>query len=130
MTRLRQSRRLAFAWLLFAAAVVARAAMPAGWMPSVDQGGVRVLLCTGYGPVSVLLDADGQLQEEEPQQETRHDPCPFGVATAKAFDLPQALALDLPASAFSVLSGPALAAARLAAWRSLRPPARGPPILA
>lgn len=128
VTRLRQSRRLTFVWLLLVAALMVRAAVPAGWMPSVDRGGVRIVLCTGYGPVTVVLDAAGHVHKDEPQHKAPHDPCPFGLAAAKALDLPPEIGLALPPAAIAALTGPALAAARFVAWRSLRPPARGPPL--
>lgn len=128
MTSLRRSR-LTFVWLLLAAALLARALMPAGWMPTVEQDGIRIALCTGYGPVTVVLDREGAPRKDGPQRQSPHDPCPYGVATAQALDLPPALALNLPPAAVAALTGPAVVTARLVAERSLRPPARGPPAL-
>jgi hypothetical protein len=119
-----------FAWLLFAAALLARAAVPAGWMPSAGQDGVRIVLCSGYGSVTAVIDAAGHVHKEEPQHKAPHDPCPFGLAAAKALDQPPDIGIAPPLPVFAALTGPALAAARLVVRRGLRPPARGPPSFA
>lgn len=124
-------RRLSWpiVWLLLAAALLVRLALPAGWMPVVAADGIRIELCSGSGPMYAVLAADGSIHPEGPA--AKHDPCPFGLAGATPFDLPPPpLVLPLPPAALTALLQPALIAARLTAWRSTRPPARGPPVLA
>lgn len=92
-------------------------------MPVADQHGMRVAICTGSGPATVTIDP-GLPREQQPR-----DPCPYGLATGNALDLPQAIYVPaLPV--FAAVAYPGLVAARLAAWHALRPPARGPPAIA
>lgn len=112
-----------FGLLLLAATLLLRAAVPSGFMPVADQHGVRVAICTGSGPATVTIDPG------PPQKDPPRDPCPYGLATGDALDLPVAIVVPA-APAFVAVSYPGLAAARLTAWRALRPPARGPPAFA
>lgn len=123
-------RRLAatLCWLLLASAIVARALVPAGWMPVATKRGIEVVLCTGQGPVTMVLGLDGTPHQRQP--DSPRDPCPYGVAGAQPFDLAAAPQLPLPPAVLAAIRTPALVAARLAAWRALRPPARGPPAFA
>lgn len=117
-------------WSLVAAALFLRAVVPAGWMPAAHESGLRIALCSGSGPQFVTLERDGTLRRDAPVPVQPRDPCPFGLAMAMAADLPAPVALPLPPAALAALVGPVLAAARLVAWRAIRPPARGPPVLA
>jgi hypothetical protein len=111
-------------WLLLFLAVLVRAMLPQGFMPVASSEGIRVALCTGSGPSFMVLGRDGKLHQEEPEQKST--PCPYALA-AGAADLPPPLVLPLAPEALRNQTLPALAAARLTAWRALRPPARGPP---
>lgn len=127
------SRRLshALAVLLLAAALFTRALVPSGWMPVSGTDGLRIALCTGEGPVTLVMEADGSVHREAPQdRQDIRDPCPYGVTVAKAFYLPSAAAMPLAPERMAALVAPALMAVRLVIWRSLRPPARGPPAFA
>lgn len=113
------------ALVLLALAVLARALVPSGWMPVAHAGELKVMLCSGSGPVAISIDLGKNAAPQTPR-----DPCPYGVTTAAAADVPPPLALivaprwpDTPAFAAPI-------AARLVAWRATRPPARGPPTLA
>ncbi len=112
--------------LLLAAALLARLLVPGGWMPVIDaSGAVRVAICTGAGPTTITLHTDPAGQPEAPR-----DPCPYGLAGAQALAVPPPPALPLAPAALALLLLPALLAARLVAWRAMRPPARGPPVFA
>ncbi len=122
-------------WLLLAGALLLRAAMPTGWMPTTDETGFRILLCSGSGPVeTATAELKERLQAGHAQQndgnDTPRDPCPFGLALSQALAMPAAPVADLPPEAVAALDGPAPVTARLVARRSLRPPARGPPSFA
>jgi len=121
-----------FSLLLIAAALLARALVPGGWMPVSGTDGIRIALCTGHGPVAMVMAADGTVHPDDDRggPSDRRDPCPFGIAAAKAFALPQQAALALPPERLDALLAPAFIAARLVAWRATRPPARGPPAFA
>lgn len=129
MTRVRPSR-LPFYWLLLAAALLLRAAVPAGWMPMAGQDGVRIALCTGVGTEFLTLGSDGRLHKDAPLPASPRDPCPFALAAAHAADVPPTVALPQPPARLAALLAPALAQAAATARRNLRPPARGPPSLA
>jgi hypothetical protein len=97
-----------------------------GMMPVADAGGIRIVLCTGSGPVETVLDTGKQ--HGEPAK-TTHEPCAFGVlgmgALADAqtgLDSP-AIAPALPPAALPPLPARAPPAASL-------PPPTGPPFLA
>jgi hypothetical protein len=118
-------------WLLAAVVLLLRAAVPAGWMPQAEGGELRVALCSGSGPIELILGADGTYHREAPAQPVRHDPCPFGLATAQALDLPTALAIEPPLYAQAPdLLPQARYTVPPRVHRALRPPSRGPPALA
>lgn len=118
----------AFTLLLLTAALLARAALPAGWMPVAQDGGVRIAICTGQGAVMAVLGPDGKIHRDAP--EAPRNPCPFGMAGGEPFALPTLA--PLPAAPLMLEQTPvaALAAIELTIRRSLRPPARGPPAFA
>lgn len=118
-------RRLhpAFAVLLLAATLALRIATPAGYMPVADAQGLRVAICSGSAAGFVEIDPG------LPGKQGPRDPCPYGLAMGGALDVPPGLALPA-APQFAPALYPGLIAARLTAWRALRPPARGPPTFA
>lgn len=117
--------------LLAALALCVRAAVPSGWMPVADQGGIRIEICSGAGPMAMVLERDGSLHEErEPNAPPPRDPCPFGTAPAMAADLPQSAVLAPPPLTEPQEHARATAFAALPFTRSVKPPARGPPRLA
>lgn len=112
-----------FVLLLLVATLGLRLAIPAGYMPVADEHGIRVQICTGAGTTFVELDP-GTSGQEQPR-----DPCPYGIAMGAALDAPEAPVLaEAPVHAAPAYAG--LIPARLVAARSLRPPARGPPVFA
>ena len=115
--------------LLLAAALAARALVPTGWMPVADQGGVRILLCSGQGPVTKMISLGGQQPDHGQDQTPPNDTCPFALL-AQPFDMADHGILPVAPVIGTELPVAALAAVRLVVWRSLRPPARGPPAFA
>ncbi|MFM5952977.1 MAG: DUF2946 family protein [Novosphingobium sp.] len=111
---------------LLVAALALRMVVPSGFMPVADAHGLRMAICSGSGPAFVELDPG----HKAPASPEVRDPCPYGLAAHAALDLPPSLALPAAPERFAVLPYPGLAAARLTAWRALRPPARGPPAFA
>ncbi|MFC0588840.1 hypothetical protein ACFFF7_05385 [Novosphingobium aquiterrae] len=110
------------ALLVLALAVLARLALPSGWMPVAHAGEIKIMLCSGAGPVAVSLDLGKGTAPQTPR-----DPCPYGVASAAPADLPPPIALPDDRHWPEVPAFAAPHAARLVAWRATRPPARGPP---
>lgn len=113
-----------FGLLLLALALVVRALLPQGFMPVASAEGLRMEMCGGAGPVTIVLDRDAQ-----PQNGQKPAPCPYALAGA-GIDLPPELVLPAPLAHIAPPPAPQPVAARLAAQRALRPPARGPPTLA
>lgn len=122
MTALRRLDPL-FVLLLLLATLALRLALPAGTMPVADQHGLRAQLCSGAGTTWVALDPAA------PGPEQPRDPCPYGLALGAALDLPAPLLVP-PPPADSAEARPAAATALALARRTLRPPARGPPLFA
>ncbi len=113
-----------FGLLLLALALVVRALLPQGFMPVASAEGLRMEMCGGTAPVTIVLD-----REAQPQNGQKSAPCPYAVAGA-GIDLPPGLILPAPPAHIAPPPNPQPVAARLAAQRSLRPPARGPPTIA
>ena len=98
-----------------------RALVPVGFMPDLDTlgaGHLDIVLCTGHGPVSLTLDANGV--PAKPHRSPGAD-CPFGMALGKGFVAPAA-----PALPYAIVA--AGTTARTDAARGLRPPSQGPPL--
>ncbi|MFM6933094.1 MAG: hypothetical protein ACKOUT_12720 [Novosphingobium sp.] len=118
----------ALLWLLAALAICVRAAVPSGWMPVADQGGIRIEICTGTGSTAMVLERDGSLHEQPaPQAPAPRDPCPFGTAPAMAADLPPVVILPAPPLLEPQEHARASAFAARPFVRGLSPPATGPP---
>jgi len=73
-------RRFHFAAVYIAlAAMVLRALVPLGWMPSASAAGVPLAICTMQGAITLTLDAHGKPQK--PANGTHHtEACPFAAA--------------------------------------------------
>ncbi|PLK27305.1 hypothetical protein C0V78_10720 [Novosphingobium sp. TH158] len=118
--------------LLAVIALLIRAAVPSGWMPVAQDGGIHIAICSGSGPMEMVLSKDGTLQREGAPQvpQAPRDPCPYGVAPAMAFDVPAPVLLPPPPLVQPEAHARAQAFAARSFPRSLRPPSRGPPALA
>lgn len=117
-------------WLALVAAVLLRAALPSGWMPVAQDDGIRVLLCSGSGPVEIVVPVKRAAEPSNGDHgAVPNEPCPYGLALAKVMDMPAAAPEVAMPHAGKALDGERLAAARLAILHNLRPPARGPPTL-
>lgn len=119
-------------WLL-ALVLALRSLVPTGWMPTAGDDGIRVLLCTGSGPVALVLHPggdhrDGDHRDGDGAPGEIRDPCPFAVALGKAAPPPPPDAEIAPAVAHAQAHVAMLATIGAIVRRSLRPPARGPPL--
>jgi len=126
MQAMRSSTRWSL-WLL-ALVLAMRAFVPTGWMPTAGNDGIRVLLCTASGPVALVLHPGGDHRDGDGAPGETRDPCPFAVALGKALAPPPPLAAIIPA--FPDAREHVAVMAKIGAFvrRSLRPPARGPPL--
>jgi hypothetical protein len=114
------------------AAMMLRALLPDGWMPtSSANAGAVLTICTMDGPARVVLGDDGQPHKQQPAGHNSggREVCPF--AAAQHFAAPVNLAsLTAPSVAAPVLYGKA--ATEISGARDLYAPQapRGPPHLA
>lgn len=120
MTRAWGNRRIAgWAWLLIAAVLLLRAAVPQGFMPerTVD-GSITLTICGSGGLVHIPLKKDAPKKDNAPSH------CSFaGIGVA---DLPPPLALPVLEWTAPAFVERHEAAQRIAALYP-RPPSRGPP---
>lgn len=118
-------RRLFAAALLLAFAM--RVLIPTGFMPTQTAGGIVISLCTGQGPVNVVL-----LGGEEPagHQQADGGPCMFAAGLAGGLLAPEALASVTAFSAAAArILGAAIADLTVHRLAAPPPPALGPPAL-
>jgi hypothetical protein len=103
---------------------ILRSLIPPGFMPGIDaagEGRIEVVVCTGAGLKTLVLDEKGNPVAPDDRQSGSADECPFGAVTAKAFLLPDALPqAPRPVS----VQDRAVDLRNLA----LKPPAQGPPL--
>lgn len=118
------------ALLLVCFALFAKVAIPAGFMPNVTSHGLVIELCTGTGPVSVVIEIPsekGAAGKDQHKGGKADAPCAFAGlgAPALAGADPAILAIAL---AFILALGLCVAP-RLPSTqpRYLRPPLRAPP---
>jgi hypothetical protein len=121
--------RTRFVAALFALVLLARLLVPAGWMPSA-QDGRWISICSGSGEAMVWIDADGTAHADKDGGDQHKDgSCVFSAAS---------LAFSLPAAPFVVAALPAYVAAPVLALPSVAigrglaappPPKTGPPVL-
>lgn len=113
-----------FAAQLTLALFALRALVPVGYMPDLAAAGdgqVRIVICTGYGSKSILVDETGAPADDRGTSQPGHGDCPFGTASGAAFLAPEpALAPLHPVLAQGFLPP--------AGAQSLTPPAQGPPL--
>jgi len=105
----------ALAALIVAAALAVRVLVPAGYMPTLDNGRIVIGICNGYGPMTMAIAVSGLDHHGDADGHQAQSPCAFADL---ALPLIGAVALLLAEAL------PPRAAARL------RPPLRGPPLVA
>jgi hypothetical protein len=113
--------------LLMAAALLLRVAVPAGFMPVVEEGRFTVLICSGTGPARMQVAMPGMAHG---QHDTAEPPksCAFSDLSLQA--LGGADPVQLAAAILYAFVAALLLAAALPVRPSahLRPPLRGPPL--
>jgi hypothetical protein len=108
-TKLSALRR-AGVWLALAAMIL-RAALPAGWMPGTASG-IPLVICTAAGAVTLPFDIDGR--PLSPQ--STHDTAPCVFAAAPPLATPATTPAILPPSwhtAYAALPEPVQSSGRL-----------------
>ncbi len=69
---------------LLMAALVFRALIPTGFMPTHENGTLVMELCSGFGTKSVVVDLDDQESSTSSSQLFEHSPCGFAAAALSA----------------------------------------------
>jgi hypothetical protein len=87
LSRLRRDDTRAFfaCWVLFA--FLLHALVPVGFMPdlkALQQGVVKIVICTAQGSGSLFVDKDGQPAHAPQHDKAKKDVCPFGAAPQTA----------------------------------------------
>ncbi|WP_298675784.1 hypothetical protein [uncultured Sphingomonas sp.] len=120
----------ALAALIVAAALLVRVLVPAGYMPTLDNGRIVIAVCSGYGPAMMAITIPGLDHHDAQDGDQAKSPCAFAdlalpmIGGADPIQLAQALLFILAIALLLAETAPPRAAARL------RPPLRGPPLIA
>jgi hypothetical protein len=111
--------------LLVGVALLLRILVPAGFMPSLDNGRLVVAICNGVGHARIVLDLPGLEHKRDGQVQS---PCAFAdlampsLSGADPIQLAALIAFVLLLGTVFAIALPPKAAPRL--W----PPLRGPPL--
>ncbi|WP_298891248.1 hypothetical protein [uncultured Sphingomonas sp.] len=120
----------ALAALIVAAALAVRVLVPAGYMPTLDNGRIVIGICNGYGPMTMAIAVSGLDHHGDADGHQAQSPCAFAdlalplIGGADPIQLAEALLFILAVALLLAEALPPRAAARL------RPPLRGPPLVA
>jgi hypothetical protein len=117
---------------LIAAALLMKVVVPAGFMPVALRGTLVLGFCSGYGPktIAVTIPAREERSSPDEHQQKSEMPCAFAGLSMLGLPAVDPLLLAL-AIAFLVERAIRTATPIPAITRSyLRPPLRGPPLLA
>jgi hypothetical protein len=114
-----------FALCVLLMAMLLRALVPSGWMPTNDlpSGASFIVICSSAGMKTILVDGNGKPIEEE-RSAHAPDSCAFGNAVA--FGLPEAH--HVFASLANVKAAPTVTPKRLAGVKSDPGHNRDPPV--
>jgi hypothetical protein len=121
------SKRASRVLLLVALAVLARAAIPAGWMPTVQGERIAVSVCSGEGRAVMWLDKAGKLHKSNPSQDDQDHPCAF-ASVSPALNAPDVLSVHL-VSGKTVLTSADRQVSIGQGLAAPPPPSTGPPVL-
>ena len=125
LRRLALSHRRLFA-LLFAAALLVKLLVPAGYMPVFNGKTLTVAMCNGSGPVTVTIPMSGDHEGKQGQQGA-DQPCAFSSLAGQSLAAADPVLLAAALVFAFVLALFALQLPPLRRDDHLRPPLRGPP---
>ncbi|MFS0735636.1 DUF2946 family protein [Sphingomonas sp. 1P06PA] len=118
--------------LLIALALAMKLLVPTGFMPTVAGGQIVVTLCSGSGPVKMMMTLPGTGHHDaDDHGAAKHEPpCAFSGLTMPALSGADPVLLTAQILFAMVLALHALVAIPLPARSFLRPPLRAPPLSA
>ncbi|MBN9504545.1 MAG: DUF2946 family protein [Altererythrobacter sp.] len=123
---IRAHRSRTWLWLLLAAALAMRAFVPQGYMVTAGQDQIAISICTGQGPMIVLVDRHGDDHSHGDKQDAAQQ-CAFADLTVPGLTAVPPVALALALAFILALWLAEAAPLRLTQAGRLRPPLRGPP---
>lgn len=129
LRRLVASHRLV-AGAILALALAMKLVMPTGFMPTVADGRIVVRMCSGTGPMTMVMTIPGLEQgkhDGEGHPDRHEPPCAFSGLSAPSLAAADPILLALAILFVLSMGVRALAAPTTAAPPYLRPPLRGPP---
>jgi hypothetical protein len=131
MSRLRAfvRRNPALAALIVALALVLRAVVPGGFMPSSDHRQIVVAICTGSGPATAVIAVPLADSTDTGDHVKGDKPCAFGTLSLTSLAAADAVLLALALLFALALSLRPMVPARALSAPFLRPHLRGPPAL-
>ncbi|WP_294251394.1 hypothetical protein [uncultured Sphingomonas sp.] len=128
LRRLVASHRVV-AGAILALALVMKLLIPAGFMPTVANGQMVVRMCSGAGPMTMVMAIPGL--ENRTDRESHHDkheqPCAFSGLSTPSLAAADPILLALAILFVLAMGVRAVAEPTTAAPAHLRPPLRGPP---
>jgi hypothetical protein len=126
---LRGRRHLAMAVIMLA--LLMRLLLPTGFMPDVSAGKITIALCTGHGPAVVEMAMPSGGGHHDHGQTAKHDmPCPFASGSTHGLAGVDPILLAIAIAFVMALCLRPVAVARIGDAPYLRPPLRGPPVVA
>lgn len=129
LRRLVASHRVV-AGAILALALVMKLLLPAGFMSTVADGQMVVRMCSGTGPMTMVMHLPG-LAQGKADREGHHDkheqPCAFAGLSTPSLAAADPILLALAILFVLAMGVRPLAAPTRAAPPYLRPPLRGPP---
>lgn len=122
---IRIQHNLAIAWLVVAAALFMRAAVPAGWMPEQsNDGSIIAQVCNSGITIEIPLERG----DTAPLQSDHQSPCAFS-GFAHGAPLASLIGLGAVALAPQAISPAILERFELGIPPRARPPGRAPPVM-
>jgi len=110
---------------LLALALLAKLVVPSGFMLGTSGDGLTIEICTGYGPMKMVMPGTGG--QHDKQDGVKEMPCAFSGLSAPSLAAADPILLAL-AIAFVIALGYRAETPRpVRAAGFLRPPLRGPP---
>lgn len=120
-----------FACAVLALALLMKVAIPAGFMPSISHGQIVVSICSGTGPMTMVMTIPGLehgKSEGNGHQGKAEQPCAFSGLSAPSLAAADPLLLAAAILFVLALGIRPMAPPASTAPPYLRPPLRGPPL--
>ena len=103
--------------------------VPAGFMPTFEQGQIVVSICSGAGPMTMVMSMRGmdQGKKGDSQQGRSEQPCAFSGLSAPSLAAADPILLALAILLVMALALRPMVPSTVRQRPHLRPPLRGPP---